>query len=34
VYARERGGPDGSLVLRALAAGEWRRLKLIGDAGK
>jgi hypothetical protein len=29
-----KGGPEGSALLRALAAGEWRRVELIGDAGK
>ena len=29
-----KGGPDGSLLLRALSAGEWRHVELIGYAGK
>jgi hypothetical protein len=27
-----KGGPDGQKLLRALAAGEWRSVQLIGDA--
>jgi hypothetical protein len=27
-----KGGPDGQKLLRALAAGEWRRVKLVDDA--
>jgi hypothetical protein len=27
-----KGGPDGQKLLRALAAGEWRHVELVGDA--
>jgi hypothetical protein len=27
-----KGGPDGQKLLRALAGGEWRHVKLVGDA--
>lgn len=29
-----KGGPDGNKLLRALAAGEWRTVELIGDVGR